>query len=297
MGRGRVELKRIENKISRQVTFSKRRSGLLKKTNEISVLCDAEVALIVFSPNGKLFEYSTQSSMESILERYENYSYAERKLNGNDTETYKENWTLECPKLMARVELLQRNIRHFMGEELDAFNLREFQCLEQQLDTALKRIRTRKEKELQERNNLISKKIKEKQTVETPQWGQINPGQSSTMTFLLQSPSQLPNLTIGYCAAIWALSQQTYQGCDWQNTSHRKSGIGLLRSLRKADMLKNTVPIFWAQIKTHKWKWPYSQISSDQMAKSHPPSKGLGRSGYEYRSGTTWQKYANEMAF
>ncbi|PHT55165.1 hypothetical protein CQW23_03651, partial [Capsicum baccatum] len=85
MGRGRVELKRIENKISRQVTFSKRRSGLLKKTNEISVLCDAEVALIVFSPNGKLFEYSTQSSMESILERYENYSYAERKLNGNDT--------------------------------------------------------------------------------------------------------------------------------------------------------------------------------------------------------------------
>ncbi|PHT96814.1 Agamous-like MADS-box protein AGL8 -like protein [Capsicum chinense] len=211
MGRGRVELKRIENKISRQVTFSKRRSGLLKKTNEISVLCDAEVALIVFSPNGKLFDYSTQSSMESILERYENYSYAERKLNGNDTETYKENWTLECPKLMARVELLQRNIRHFMGEELDAFNLREFQCLEQQLDTALKRIRTRKnqlmlesisqlqkkEKELQERNNLISKKIKEKQTVETPQWGQINPGQSSTMTFLLQSPSQLPNLTIG----------------------------------------------------------------------------------------------------
>lgn len=61
MGRGRVQLKRIENKISRQVTFSKRRSGLLKKAHEISVLCDAEVALIVFSTKGKLFEYSTDS--------------------------------------------------------------------------------------------------------------------------------------------------------------------------------------------------------------------------------------------
>jgi MADS-box transcription factor len=62
MGRGRVQLKRIENKINRQVTFSKRRTGLLKKANEISVLCDAEVALIVFSHKGKLFEYSTDDS-------------------------------------------------------------------------------------------------------------------------------------------------------------------------------------------------------------------------------------------
>ncbi|KAL0357748.1 UNVERIFIED_CONTAM: Agamous-like MADS-box protein [Sesamum calycinum] len=49
MGRGRVELKRIENKINRQVTFAKRRNGLLKKAYELSVLCDAEVALIIFS--------------------------------------------------------------------------------------------------------------------------------------------------------------------------------------------------------------------------------------------------------
>ena len=59
MGRGRVELKRIENKINRQVTFSKRRAGLLKKAHEISVLCDAEVALIVFSTKGRLYEYSS----------------------------------------------------------------------------------------------------------------------------------------------------------------------------------------------------------------------------------------------
>ena len=52
-----MELKRIENKINRQVTFAKRRNGLLKKAYELSVLCDAEVALIIFSTRGKLYEF------------------------------------------------------------------------------------------------------------------------------------------------------------------------------------------------------------------------------------------------
>lgn len=77
MGRGRVELKRIENKINRQVTFSKRRNGLLKKAYELSVLCDAEIALIVFSSRGKLYEfgsagYSSSSSSSS------SYQYSTR---------------------------------------------------------------------------------------------------------------------------------------------------------------------------------------------------------------------------
>ncbi|KAE8810278.1 MADS-box transcription factor TaAGL22 [Hordeum vulgare] len=57
--RGRVELRRIEDRTSRQVRFSKRRSGLFKKAFELSVLCDAEVALLVFSPAGRLYEYAS----------------------------------------------------------------------------------------------------------------------------------------------------------------------------------------------------------------------------------------------
>nr|AAK21258.1 MADS-box transcription factor FBP29 [Petunia x hybrida] len=212
MGRGRIQLKRIENKISRQVTFSKRRSGLLKKAHEISVLCDADVALIVFSTKGKLFEYSTESSMESILERYERYSYAERKLNANDSDP-KENWTLEYPKLMSRIELIQRNIRHYMGQDLDPLSLRELQSLEQQIDTALKRIRSRKnqlmhesiselhkkERALQEQNNLMTKKLKEN---EKTQSGQTQPISSQNdATFMVPQPPSLShhvaNLTIG----------------------------------------------------------------------------------------------------
>ncbi|GLJ23990.1 hypothetical protein SUGI_0456510 [Cryptomeria japonica] len=58
MGRGKVQLKKIENKTKRQVTFRKRKKGLLKKASELSVLCDAEVGLIIFSNTGKLHEYS-----------------------------------------------------------------------------------------------------------------------------------------------------------------------------------------------------------------------------------------------
>ncbi|KAJ7533306.1 hypothetical protein O6H91_13G042200 [Diphasiastrum complanatum] len=59
MGRGKIEIKRIDNATSRQVTFSKRKSGLLKKAHELSVLCDAQVAAIIFSSTGKLFHYAS----------------------------------------------------------------------------------------------------------------------------------------------------------------------------------------------------------------------------------------------
>ncbi|CAN1796194.1 Agamous-like MADS-box protein AGL8 homolog [Linum perenne] len=190
MGRGRVQLRRIENKINRQVTFSKRRSGLLKKAHEISVLCDAEVALIVFSTKGKLFEYSTDSCMERILERYERYSYAERQLIANDTETCG-SWTLEYAKLKARIEVLQKNLKNYNGQDLDSLSLRELQNLEQQLDSALKHIRSRKnqlmyesiselqkkDKALQDQNNQLAKKVKdrEKEITEQAQWEQQDP--------------------------------------------------------------------------------------------------------------------------
>ncbi|KAG5552233.1 hypothetical protein RHGRI_010348 [Rhododendron griersonianum] len=59
LGRGKIEIKRIENTTNRQVTFCKRRNGLLKKAYELSVLCDAEVALIVFSTRGRIYEYAS----------------------------------------------------------------------------------------------------------------------------------------------------------------------------------------------------------------------------------------------
>ncbi|XP_009603844.1 agamous-like MADS-box protein AGL8 homolog [Nicotiana tabacum] len=213
MGRGRVQLKRIENKINRQVTFSKRRSGLLKKAHEISVLCDAEVGLIVFSTKGKLFEYATDSCMERILERYERYSYAERQLVATTDHSCPGSWTLEHAKLKARLEVLQRNQRHYMGEDLDSLSTKELQNLEHQLDSALKHIRSsknqlmhesiselqKKDKALQEQNNQLCKKVKEreKELAQQNQREQQNQELNSP-SFIFQQQLDSPNLGEAY---------------------------------------------------------------------------------------------------
>ncbi|XP_057447761.1 truncated transcription factor CAULIFLOWER A-like isoform X1 [Lotus japonicus] len=157
MGRGRVQLKQIENKTSRQVTFSKRRMGLRKKAHEISVLCDAQVALLVFNTKGRLYEFSSESSIENVLERYERHTQAVQ-LVGADKEQPR-NWSSECFKLTGRVEVLEKSIRNIAGHDLDPLNLRELQGLEHQLDTALRRIRTRKNTVMNESISELQKKF------------------------------------------------------------------------------------------------------------------------------------------
>ncbi|XP_043699288.1 truncated transcription factor CAULIFLOWER A-like [Telopea speciosissima] len=233
MGRGPVQLRRIDNKINRQVTFSKRRAGLLKKAHEISVLCDAEVALIVFNAKGKLFEYSTDSCMERILERYEQYSYAERQLVASDPES-QGNLSLEQAKLMAKIEILQKNQRHYMGQDLESLSIKELQSLEQQLDTALKHIRTRKnqlmydsmselqkkEKALQEQNNQLMKKLKEQEEALSAQQSHLeqqNEDQNSP-PFLLSQPLSYLNIGGSYQARGIGCGKEGSRGQGPTNT-------------------------------------------------------------------------------
>ncbi|XP_062234228.1 agamous-like MADS-box protein AGL66 [Phragmites australis] len=72
MGRVKLQIKRIENNTNRQVTFSKRRNGLIKKAYELSVLCDIEIALIMFSPNQRLSHFSGRRRIEDVITRYIN---------------------------------------------------------------------------------------------------------------------------------------------------------------------------------------------------------------------------------
>lgn len=57
MARGKIQIKKIENQTNRQVTYSKRRNGLFKKANELTVLCDATVSIIMVSNSNKIHEY------------------------------------------------------------------------------------------------------------------------------------------------------------------------------------------------------------------------------------------------
>nr|URQ29613.1 agamous-like protein 6 [Sinningia speciosa] len=155
MGRGRVELKRIENKINRQVTFSKRRNGLLKKAYELSVLCDAEVALIIFSSRGKLYEFCS-TSMMNALERYQRCCFNPHDNSADQTET--QSWYQEVSKLKAKYESLQRTQRHLLGEDLGPLSVKELQNLERQLEGALAQARQRKTQIMMEQMEELRRK-------------------------------------------------------------------------------------------------------------------------------------------
>ncbi|XP_064943731.1 MADS-box transcription factor 51-like isoform X2 [Musa acuminata AAA Group] len=139
--RGRVEMRRIEDRTSRQVRFSKRRSGLFKKAFELAVLCDAEVALLVFSPGGKLYEFSSVSSLESTLDRYQTFTNADnvvRKLDDNTQNRDEEFALLEANSKVLEIgkRLVETNLAEMNAEELGK--------LEEDLCSALKWATSRK---------------------------------------------------------------------------------------------------------------------------------------------------------
>jgi hypothetical protein len=73
VGRRKIEIQRIADERSRQVTFTKRKNGLMKKAMELSVLCDCEVALIIFNCSNKLYQYSS-TNMDKVLLKYTEYT-------------------------------------------------------------------------------------------------------------------------------------------------------------------------------------------------------------------------------
>ncbi|GAV79645.1 SRF-TF domain-containing protein/K-box domain-containing protein [Cephalotus follicularis] len=142
MVRGKTQMKRIENDTSRQVTFSKRRNGLLKKAFELSVLCDAEVALIIFSPRGKLYEFSS-ASMNKTIEQYQRRVKEVgiiTKLVQPNMEPMKE----ETLGMAKKAEILEVSKRKLLGDGLESCSNDELQQLENQLERSLSKIRARK---------------------------------------------------------------------------------------------------------------------------------------------------------
>ncbi|KAI0528662.1 hypothetical protein KFK09_001204 [Dendrobium nobile] len=186
MVRGKTELRRIENATSRQVTFSKRRNGLLKKAFELSVLCDAEIGLIVFSSSGKLYEFSS-SSMLNTIERYKMH-VKDMIENSRSTEQNIQQWKHDVEVMARKIELLDVSKRKLMGESLESCSVEELNELESQLEQSLSRIKKRKnlvlkeqitqlkdrERELQEENDLLKRQASLASSLEIVPQGDIH---------------------------------------------------------------------------------------------------------------------------
>lgn len=68
MGRKKLALKKIENSTARQVTYSKRKDGMIKKAHELAVLCDTDIAVVMFSPSGRLTTFSSSRRFISLMQ-------------------------------------------------------------------------------------------------------------------------------------------------------------------------------------------------------------------------------------
>nr|ACR16039.1 GLOBOSA-like MADS-box transcription factor [Gongora galeata] len=136
MGRGKIEIKRIENSTNRQVTFSKRRNGIMKKAKEISVLCDAQVSLVIFSSLGKMFEYcSPSTTLSKMLEKYQQNSG--KKL----WDAKHENLSAEIDRIKKENDNMQIELRHLKGEDLNSLNPKELIPIEEALQNGLTSVR------------------------------------------------------------------------------------------------------------------------------------------------------------
>uniref|UniRef100_A0A0E0MKM7 MADS-box domain-containing protein n=1 Tax=Oryza punctata TaxID=4537 RepID=A0A0E0MKM7_ORYPU len=217
MVRGKVQMRRIENPVHRQVTFCKRRGGLLKKARELSVLCDADVGVIIFSSQGKLHELATNGITVICEYNSEILSFCSRNARDmhNLVERYQSNVTggqmerealqrqvAEQGILLLREEigLLQRGLRSTYGGGAGDMTLDKLHALEKGLELWIYQIRTTKMHMMQQEiqflrnkegilkaaNEMLQEKVKEQQKLYT-----------SLLDLHSQQPTQ--SMTYGNC--------------------------------------------------------------------------------------------------
>ncbi|KAB2635346.1 transcription factor CAULIFLOWER A-like [Pyrus ussuriensis x Pyrus communis] len=144
MGRGKVQLKRIDDKIRRQVTFSKRRTGLMKKARELSVLCGVEVGLVIFSPKGRLYEFCSGESFGKLVERYQIHNDEEigasKDAGGTDKKNNSEGSGLRTGANQS-LKMIQSNLE---TQDIANLDIPKLTQLEEELDAVLRQTRSRK---------------------------------------------------------------------------------------------------------------------------------------------------------
>ncbi|ANM70667.1 K-box region and MADS-box transcription factor family protein [Arabidopsis thaliana] len=206
MGRRKVEIKRIENKSSRQVTFCKRRNGLMEKARQLSILCESSVALIIISATGRLYSFSSGDSMAKILSRYELEQADDLKtLCLNIVERDQHRITLfftvgialESPRRGSKLDLEEKTLNYLSHKELletiqckieeaksDNVSIDCLKSLEEQLKTALSVTRARKTELMMELVKTHQEKVS------------ISGFYSPSLAMLILESSETPSLEI-----------------------------------------------------------------------------------------------------
>ncbi|XP_065873880.1 MADS-box protein SVP [Euphorbia lathyris] len=158
MAREKIQIRKIDNATARQVTFSKRRRGLFKKAEELAVLCDADVALIIFSSTNKLFEYCS-SGMKEVLDRHNLHSKNLEKMEQPSLELQLvENSNFS--RLSKEVAEKSQQLRQMRGEELHGLDIEELKQLEKSLEVGLSRVTEKKSEKIMSEISELERKGK-----------------------------------------------------------------------------------------------------------------------------------------
>lgn len=214
MGKKRVELKRIQNPSSRHATFSKRKNGLLKKAFELSLLCEAEVALIIFSETGKIHEFASNNDMAEILGKYRIHEESSSTETSSPTSLQNVKYhEAGLEKLQEKLTILQRKEKNLVGEDLESLTMKELQRFEKQLQMSIKKICQRKMIILSQSSKLLVQKIRsledEKKKLQTKLGTR---GDSSTSAQENASVHQTNQLDLGLSTSLSGPSQLTGDG-------------------------------------------------------------------------------------
>ncbi|XP_030470757.1 agamous-like MADS-box protein AGL29 [Syzygium oleosum] len=118
MGRRKIEIQMVTDSCTRQVTFSKRRTGLFKKANELAILCAVQIAIIVFSPGGKPFSFG-HPNVESLVHRFLNQEKATDEGTSKAAESRDETTTDDNLNQQLLDLLKQLNAEEKRGEMLE----------------------------------------------------------------------------------------------------------------------------------------------------------------------------------
>ncbi|XP_065847328.1 agamous-like MADS-box protein MADS9 [Euphorbia lathyris] len=140
MGRGKIEIKRIDNPKNRHVTYSKRKNGIIKKAEQISILCDAKVSLLIFGTSGKIHQYcSPSTNLVDLLDNYQKLPDKPRLWDAKHEELSK-----EIDRIKKENDSMKIKLRHLNGEDISSLHHTELQGIEQVLENGIAVVREKR---------------------------------------------------------------------------------------------------------------------------------------------------------
>lgn len=101
----------------------KRKFGLMKKAYELSVLCDCEIALIIFNGSNKLFQYAS-TDMDKVLLKYTEYNEPHESRTNSDIVEVSHGFISLCLQFLLqayRMKRVQSQSPHFQPWPFNVF--------------------------------------------------------------------------------------------------------------------------------------------------------------------------------